>query len=125
MRLTAAAAGRLVIGMVVSFIGFVSYADQVTYFSPKSGKRVLGLFKNVRQVRFFCQPCGDRKSVLQDIVVVELSYTPNDRFKLLKINGRKVDLAYLYVPYEGKWYNVAMLLEFPVTGVSRVLEEPQ
>ncbi len=122
MTATGMGISRLGIGMMLLLaVVFPGHAGQVAYFSYKDGQKALGLFNDVRRIRLYCKPCGDAKPRLKEVVVVNLRRINGRKLYRLKINGRPVDLAYVYVPYQGKWYNAAMLLEFPVKGVSRVL----
>jgi len=113
---------RLLMVVVVASMGASVYADQSYYITNKTAKRAEVLLRYSDQVRFYCKSCGEKKSLLRDIAVLSVSLDQNKKYWQVNINDKEINLVNTYIPYEGKWYNVAMLLELPATGVGEVLE---
>ena len=123
----------LIIALSLTFSA-TSHADQAYYIKSAVAARALKMVSRVTNVRHFCYPCGNVTSTLESIESVEigeikgefleLDYTRTQYWELL-INGKPVDLAYVYVPIDEHWHNLAMLIAHPVRGVPPVLTDEQ
>jgi hypothetical protein len=109
--------------LLVSLAPGVARADQLVYIEPGTARRALEIVSKVRQLRYFCAPCRETVSTLETVVTAEIGLIyhdddlvqvegrpPGRHYWQLLINGEYVDLAYVYVPHEGHWRNLGMMV---------------
>ncbi len=105
-----------------------AHADQCAYIKKAHATTAAGFVKPGMVLREYCEPCGERtpaesKPVTVTEVAVTRVGTPEE-FWELTVNGRGLDLAYTYVPFEGRYVNLASLAKCPAEGVSTYLDVP-
>jgi len=86
-------------------------ADQAYCLDQADAKRAYNLLVKEATLRHFCEPCGDRvwkEEAIKTVVIMENGGQgcPTS----IQVNGKSVDLAYVYVPRSWWWQNVALLL---------------
>jgi hypothetical protein len=65
----------------------------------------------------YCAPCKD-KVARKEVVATVVETTPAKGYKALKVNGKQIDLAYIYVPQGKRLVNLASAAGFKgVEGV--------
>ncbi len=112
-----------IIFLILTF-ALTAFADQAAYIRKNDTLHTIALLKHEKQIRHFCKPCGDKTYRVEDIKTVESSFTNYENFWEVKINGKGVDLAYLYyIDYTGKWRNVADRLKLKVSDVPKYLPD--
>ncbi len=111
------------LAFIVALVFAVSVAaDQAAYITEKQAKKAVKLLKDESQVRHFCEPCGDTEFETEDIATIEAVKVDFEDYWEVRINGKGVDLAYLYYPRKkDKWMNVAKKLKIEVQDVSKYL----
>ncbi|MCF2971412.1 hypothetical protein L1047_09425 [Synechococcus sp. Nb3U1] len=109
--------------VTVHWPGVAAFADQASYISRADAIRAGNRIDLDQEVRFFCQPCGDTQSESLTVDAIAVYYTGLDDYYSLYLNDFPVDLAYTYILHEGKWNNMAMLLELEVTDVPQILPD--
>ena len=118
VRIVAAA---LLMATALAFATPVS-ADQAAYISEKQAKKAVKLLKDKKQIKHLCEPCGDTVPETVEIETIEAVKTDYMDYWEVKINGKGVDLAYIYYKRKkNKWMNVAMKLDIEVSDVSKYL----
>lgn len=112
--------------IIISILVFAltAFADQAAYIQKNDTMHAVALLKDKKQVRFFCEPCGDKTFRVEEIKTVESAFTNYENFWEVKVNNKGVDLAYLYyIDATGKWRNAADRLSLRVSGVSKYLPD--
>ncbi len=101
-----------------------AHADQFEYNTLKDAVAAMQIVNKAKQVKYFCAPCGDNaaRTATVDSTGIALVWDPvgpssNRPYKAdgkqyweLEINGKAVDLAYIYIPDGAKWRNLAMAI---------------
>jgi len=98
-------------------------ADQALYVSEAQAHRAAERIRAAGRVGWYCQPCRDRscREARVDSVRVEPAGYGDGR---VLVNGHEADLAYLFLPRDGRWANLAKSMKIPVVDVSRTLPGP-
>lgn len=101
------------------------FADQAAYISEAQAKKAASFLEKKGAVMHFCAPCGDSEATFEKIETIESVHTGYENYWEVKINGKGVDLAYLYYRKRGKrWKNTAMRMDIKVEDVPRFLSRP-
>lgn len=84
-------------------MGSTALADQCSWVYRDQAQRAVELLKKTGHVFGYCQPCGDSKETLALIETADVSMktvqygkVPSENMYQIIINGKGVDLAYLY-----------------------------
>jgi uncharacterized protein YecT (DUF1311 family) len=99
-------------------------ADQAAWISGPAAEKASELISPGTTVRKFCAPCGDTRWTENSVDRVVIRQVSDTRYQVL-INGQGVDLAYLYFSRDGKWQNLALFLNLPVSDVPAYLPAPE
>lgn len=119
-RLLATAAAA-VIALTLSW---VVKADQAAYVTEREARAAVELLKEKNRVKHFCEPCGDDVSRTEKISKIEALKVDYEDYWQVFINGKGVDLAYLYFESKKcKWKNVAKELDLDVEDVSKYMPD--
>jgi hypothetical protein len=113
---------RISLGVVSILLGLSSTAraDQCEWIDEAVAQKAAALVRESLAFVEWCQPCGDAKPS-ERIAVASVEVRPADdpQFRELWVNGKAVDLAYLFVPGEGDTFrNVSKVIGCPSTSVS-------
>lgn len=102
-----------IVASVVCAVG-PARADQCQAVDAETGKWALKLLVKGAQTVEFCEPCGD-KQPKAPVAVFGAAYKGDE----VTINGKGVDLAYVFVQTGAKTFtNLALLVGCPTSGVS-------
>jgi hypothetical protein len=103
-----------------------AFADQFQWITAEQAETAQAKVAEVGVIRHFCPGCGDTLSRPERIEAVEIAPVPDgDGYWNVLVNGDAVDLAYVYVPHDGAWRNLALLLELDASDVPTKLERGQ
>ena len=114
------------IPLSLALLGGHARADQCAWIDEATATKAKTLLKRVDDrgriapfVIEFCEPCGDKApGIPAEAKAVEIR-TPEAGYRELYVNGKPVDLAYLFVKTDATTYrNMAALAGCPATGVS-------
>jgi hypothetical protein len=98
-------------------------ADQCAWNEEAHATKAASILAKHPKVLEYCEPCGDKapgEPFVADTVAVT---TPERGYKELSINGKEIDLAYVYVQVSSTQYkNLAKLAGCPASGVSPSLK---
>lgn len=96
-------------------------ADQCAWISKEQVTHAFDLLRPGMMVVEFCEPCGDPRPGARFLVEkTEIVHQENQYYTLL-LNGKEVDLAYLYVKAsDGTFHNMASLAGCQAEGVTDV-----
>jgi len=115
---------RLLIIFIGSIIFTASQADQAQRVSQKEVNSAIQLLKtgNIYVIKKLCKPCGEQ--LPQNIVIDNMAVQDANYKGLweLVINGQAIDLAYYYVPIQGRWVNFARAVDIYVDDMPKYLE---
>lgn len=100
----------------ISLITGAALADQAAWISKRDADAGAALVSVGQELRDYCAPCGDRAYTARTVSRVDVTQTDASHWQV-RVNGRGIDLAYVYVLVHGHWQNIAMIVGVPVTGV--------
>jgi hypothetical protein len=94
-------------------------ADQCAWVTEAQAQKAQSILTGATKFIDFCEPCGDAApGTPQKIENVNID-TPSDGYRELTVNGKEIDLAYVFVKTsEHEYTNLAKLTGCPATGVS-------
>jgi MYXO-CTERM domain-containing protein len=102
----------------------VASADQCGWVDEPTAERAARTLDRARYVEM-CEPCGDKAPGVP-AVAFDVQIRRHDGGAELAIDGRAIDLAYVYVQTSERWYeNLAALVGCPATHVSPSLAVDQ
>ena len=120
---------RSVILVAALLLAGTASADQFAYNTLPDAVKGLQKVDGLTEVRHFCAPCsGDkaRTEALRD-VAIDLVWDRDARAKPyrdganqyweLYLNGKPVDMAYVYIRENGKWRNLAIAIGLQPSSV--------
>lgn len=98
-------------------------ADQAAYITRDQAERAAARIEVDSEIRHFAPPAGDTRWRAERVQQKTVAHTGFENFYELRINGAGVDLAYVYVPEDERWVNLALALGLDVSDVPRYLGE--
>lgn len=109
---------------MVLFAAETAFADQAAWVSRAEAQRALKLLSEYDTVIHYCAPCNDSVARTEKIESIGLFRVKNENYWEIQINGKGVDLAYIYFPKkQDKWMNVAMNVKIDVSDVPKQLSK--
>ena len=100
------------------------FADQAAWVSRAEAERALKVLASQQTVRHYCAPCGDSSIRSEAVESIGLYKVPDSDYWEIRINGKGVDLAYLYfLKKRDHWTNAAMAADIDVSDVPKELPE--
>ncbi len=118
LSLLAAAAGVV----VLSSLPAAARADQLEWLSMDQAATAQARIAEVGVIRHFCEPCRDNASRAERVEDVEITPIPSsDGQWNVRVNGQPVDLAYVFVPKDGEWRNLALDMGLDASSVAATL----
>ena len=97
------------------------FADQFAYIKPDVAKRAEAILRNESQGYFFCEPCDEVRGQIEKVTKVETADVNYEGNHEVRINGKGIDLAYVFVKRGDKWKNVAAMMGLKPVMVSAEL----
>ncbi len=114
---------RIVFGFcLLPLLCLPAFADQAAWISKKQADAALAVLSEQKEIRNYCEPCGDAAITAETVKDVALSKQSDDYWEV-HLNGKGIDLAYVFVQFKGTWVNLARVLDIPVEDVSTLLPE--
>ena len=109
----------LVAALLVSFSA-AALADQCAYNTRAHATNALEFIRRGQTIAHKCEPCGD--TTIRTERVRSVNVKKRGQYAEVVVNGKGVDLAYVYTLVNGRtYYNVAGLVGCEATGVSFTL----
>ena len=104
-----------------------AWADQFQYNNLSDAVRAMQALDKAQSVKLFCAPCGDTSAttVTKRNTSIDRVWQNGNAYQSywqVFLNGRAVDLAYVYVPVEGKWRNLALIVGAQPTQVPETIQ---
>lgn len=94
-------------------------ADQCAWITDKEASKAQAILAKQPKVLEFCEPCGDKAPGMPFVAGDVTMTTPDSRYKEIQINGKDIDLAYIYVQTSPTQYrNLAKLAGCSASDVS-------
>ena len=117
----------------------IASADQFAYLDIRQAVAALDALDHApREVQAFCAPCGDARATtiaVHDLGIARVwdaagSARPYDdgagnTYWEIELDGKGIDLAYVYVQTPAGWENLALKLGLGATDVPRTLPPEQ
>lgn len=110
----------IIVSVLIFTVSFC-FADQAAWISKDKADAAVKILSKAGAVRHYCEPCGDegyRSEKVSKVRTGWVDYNDQDYYEVL-INETPVDLAYVYILQQGRWTNIAMMLQIEVSSVSR------
>ena len=112
------------LAFVILFSAGQAYADQAAWVSRAEAQRALKLLAEYDTVIHYCAPCKDGEVKEEKIESIGSLRIKGENYWEIQINGKGVDLAYIYFPKkQGKWLNAAMTAKIDVSDVPKQLSK--
>lgn len=106
---------------VATLFSITAMADQCAYISQAEAERAALLLQKGAVVAEYCEPCGDAYPIVKSVRSVSLARVANGQYTEVSVNGKAVDLAYLYIQVApGKKVNVAQTVNCETLDASTV-----
>lgn len=111
----------IMLGLMLSLAVF---ADQAAWITKEQAEKTAAFLKDKQQIKHYCEPCDDKSVTTEDISTVEAAPTGTEDYWEVLINGKGIDLAYVYFQTKnGKWKNLAKEMDVEVDGVPKFLTD--
>ncbi len=113
--------------LVMALLGVLTgwaCAEQAAWVSEADGRGALEWLKPGGEFRMLSAPGETAAGPPQALTEIRLEPSSEPGKFAVVANGKGVDLATVYVSKEGKWANLAMLLNLPVTDMPEFLDAP-
>ncbi len=94
-----------------------AFADQAAYITRAQAEKAVAFLRGQNKIKHFCAPCGDKKATIEHIYKLKAAPAGYENFWEVKINGKGVDLAYVYYQKGKKWKNLAKEMRIKVKEV--------
>lgn len=98
-------------------------ADQAAYISREQAEQAALLIEDRSEIRHFAPPAGDTQWRAERVERKEVRHTGFENYYEVRVNGTPIDLAYVYIPQNGAWVNLAMAIGLEAIDVPRYLPE--
>jgi hypothetical protein len=113
----------VVIGLMIAMCELRVSADQCSVVTKEQASRVADLLLTGSKVLHFCQPCGEREpgswEAVKEVAIVGSGASAG---RQVRLNGRVVDLAYVYyLATDGTARDLALAIGCRAEGVSESL----
>ncbi|MEG3756150.1 hypothetical protein V5290_16535 [Psychromonas arctica] len=107
------------------FYSLSSVADQAQRVSKKEATLALQLLEseNIQVLKKYCEACG---ITTPENIMIETSKMQDAHYKGLwevVVNGKAIDLAYYYLPINGRWKNFARTVDIYIDNVPKYLDQ--
>lgn len=100
------------------------FADQAAWVSRAEAARALEELAAAESIKHYCAPCGDKVVRTEKVESIGLFKVEGENYWQIKVNGKGVDLAYVYFEEKkGKWKNAAMEAKIDVQSVPKELSD--
>lgn len=108
----------LILSILTLLLSVAAYADQAAYVEKEVATRAVSILKGVTKIAHLCEPCREANPSVEDIKQVDMT-GPSDGLWSVRVNGKGVDLAYVFYPTaNGRWRNLGLEVKADVDGVS-------
>jgi len=107
---------KLIPVLIILISASLLMADQAAWITKEQAGRGAALIRKSGVIKHYCEPCGD-SFYRTEYVSTSVAVKAGDPYYEVRVNGKGVDLAYVYLLSGDRWVNAAMLLDIEVTGV--------
>ena len=120
--------------LLASLLPRPAQADQFAYMDQRQATDAMQAIGQGKDIVLWCAPCtGDvpERIAASDIGMGRVWDSPDsstvykdaggNSYWTLDVAGKEIDLAYAYVPRNGRWRNLALLLGLPAEDVPEYL----
>jgi len=108
---------------VIATLAMPVFADQAAWVSRAEAARALQELAGAEWIRHYCAPCGDKTVRSEAVQSIGLFKVEGENYWEIRVNGKGVDLAYVYFERKGKWRNAAMAAKKKVQDVPKELSD--
>lgn len=109
---------------VMSLMIVSCFADQCVWVDLQSAQKAVKILGGQRQILHFCEPCGKHDVCrVEDVGKINVTSPEKDYYEVF-VNGKYIDLAYIFIKEDGVWKNLAFYIGLTPHNVSKVLDKP-
>ncbi len=99
-----------------------AFADQAMVITDDDSRGLVEILREHKTILDYCEPCSNskrREVTIQSVDRVRFNpNNPNSNEWVVRVNGKKIDLAYTFMKHNGAWENLAAFFNIDVDGVS-------
>lgn len=101
------------------------YADQAAWISRVEAARAMKALAEATAIKHHCAPCNEQTIEDEAVQSIGIFRVEGQNFWEIRVNGKGIDLAYVYFQKKGKWVNAAMQAKIKVSDVPKALSRAQ
>lgn len=112
----------------LQLLTMAAHADQCAWVSQEKAKAAAKYFDVGTVWAEYCESCGDKRPTVHTVTEQVLVVQPEHDQYQLRLDGKLVDLAYVYVQLRRgapRMSNVAKLAQCPTQGVAKSIPTPK
>ena len=110
---------------LMSILSTSAMADQCEWISGEQARAAISQLRLGKKFISYCEPCGNAQGPAQVITSFDVSLVDDGKYHAVWINGKTVDLAYVFIQTNGNIYkNLSDLANCPAEEVSESLVGP-
>ncbi len=110
---------------VLIFTGTPALADQAAWVSRAEAGRAMKVLAETTAIKHHCAPCDDQTIKNETVDNIGIFRVEGENYWEIRVNGKGVDLAYIYFQKGRKWVNAAMEAKIKVSDVPKELSRAQ
>ncbi|MBK9162410.1 MAG: hypothetical protein IPM21_00570 [Acidobacteria bacterium] len=101
------------------------FADQAAWISRAEAARAMKVLAEATAIKHHCAPCDDQTIRDESVDNIGIFRVEGQNYWEIRVNGKGVDLAYVFFQKKGKWVNAAMQAKIDVSDVPKRLSRAQ
>ncbi|OQX20208.1 MAG: hypothetical protein BWK80_35985 [Desulfobacteraceae bacterium IS3] len=109
-------------GFLFFLVSATVFADQAAWIEKSDADKAAGMLGPGTILRSYCAPCGDTAWMELPVSQAEVTHREGGFYEV-EVNGKGIDLAYIYIEKNGLWRNLAMILGIAVQDVPEFLPD--
>ena len=102
-----------------------SFADQYAYISREEAMSARDLLSRGTTALEYCRPCGDTHYKKIVVTTVDVRHTGYENYYEVVINGKGIDLAYVFIYHNERWTNLAWAIGLEASEMPFYLRLPK
>jgi hypothetical protein len=95
----------------MSLYALALVADQCAWVTQAIAEKAAARLKKGEVLQEICRPCGEKKAKPLWIDNTKVAKTSDPKLYEVQVNGRGLDLAYVFVKDKGDWVNLGLSVQ--------------
>ncbi len=88
-----------------------AFADQCAWVTRPVADKAAALLRTGETLQEICRPCGDTKAKPLVIANAVVARATDPKYYEVRVNGRGLDLAYVFVRNKSDWLNLGLTVK--------------